>query len=132
VAGVSLSGRLVTGVGEAKGFTRLPWARDQFVAKLGIDPFPGTLNVVLEDGAERAKWMLVKADAGIVIKPPNPKFCDARCYLLRVGGRVDGAAVVPAVPGYPDAQVEVIAAANLRAALGLSDGDTVVLDLAGA
>jgi len=131
VAGVRLSGRLVTGVGEAKGFTRLPWAREQFVAKLGIDPFPGTLNILLEDAAERAKWMLVKADAGVLIKPPDPKFCDARCYKLRIGG-IDGAAVVPAVAGYPDAQLEVIAAVGLRAALGLRDGDTVAVELSAA
>lgn len=129
MAGVVLTGKLVSGVGEARGFTRLPWARAQFVDKLGIDPFPGTLNIRVEDAAERAKWALVKAGAGVTIKPPDPKFCDARCYKLRIQGRIDGAAVVPALPGYPDAQVEVIAAVGLRDALKLADGDTVTLDL---
>lgn len=132
MTGVTLTGKLVSGVGEAKGFTRLPWALAQFVAKLGIDPYPGTLNLVLDDTAERAKWALVKADGGIVITPPDRKFCDAHCHKVRVQGRVDGAVVVPAVPGYPDAQVEIIAAVNLREALGLADGDAVTLDLTGA
>jgi CTP-dependent riboflavin kinase len=132
MAGVTLTGKLVTGVGEAKVFTLLPWARAQFVAKLGIDPYPGTLNIVLDDAAERAKWMLLKADAAILIKPPNSKFCDARCYRVRIQDRIDGAAVFPAVPGYPDAQIEVIAAVGLREALKLADGDTITLDLGGA
>ena len=131
MADVTLTGKLVSGIGEAKGFTRLPWALAQFIAKLGIDPFPGTLNIVLDDAAERAKWMLVKAEAGIVIKPPDPKFCDARCHKARINGRIDGAVVVPAVPGYPDAQIEVIAAVGLRAALKLSDGDSVTIDVHG-
>lgn len=132
MAGVTLTGKLVSGVGEAKGFTRLPWARAQFMEKLGIDPFPGTLNIMLDDAAERAKWMLVKADAAILIKPPNAKFCDARCYRVRIQDRIDGAVVFPAVPGYPDAQIEVIAAVGLREALKLADGDTITLDIGGA
>jgi len=37
-----------------------------------------------------------------------------------------------AVPGYPDAQIEVIAAVGLREALKLADGDTITLDLGGS
>ena len=51
MAGGMLSGRLATGIGMGKTFTRLDWARTQFVEKPGIDPFPGTINVIL--GSER-------------------------------------------------------------------------------
>ncbi len=33
---LTLAGRLVTGLGEAVNFTRLDWAREQFVANLAI------------------------------------------------------------------------------------------------
>ena len=46
--GTLIRGRLVGGIGLGRHFTRLDWARRQFIDKLGIDPFPGTLNVRVE------------------------------------------------------------------------------------
>lgn len=128
-AGERLSGRLASGVGEGKSFTRLPWARAQFMAKLGIDPFPGTLNLILEEAAERAKWLSVKAGPYTRIVPPDPKFCDGRCFPARIEDRIAAAIVVPEVPGYPEHQIELIAAENVRAALGVSDGDRVTITI---
>ena len=44
MTGEELLGRLATGSGQGKHFTRLDWAREQFLDKLGIDPFPGTME----------------------------------------------------------------------------------------
>ena len=40
-----IRGRLTSGVGQGKHFTRIDWARRQFIDKLHIDPFPGTVGV---------------------------------------------------------------------------------------
>ena len=122
---ILLTGRLATGVGEGKHFTRLDWARAQFVAKLGIDPYPGTVNLVLEDGPGRAGWAAIRARPGIVVRPPDPQWCDGHCYRVRIAGRIDGAIVVPAIAGYPADQIEIIAAVAVREALGIADGDRV-------
>ena len=128
-----LCGRLVTGLGEAGEFTRIDWARRQFMAKLGIDPYPGTLNLVIEDGTELAKWLAVTATPGIILVSPREDWCNARCYPARIGdGTADhlkAAIVLPEIVGYPEAKVELIAAMGVRDRLGLQDGDPVTIEI---
>lgn len=131
--GETLVGRLATGIGMGKTFTRLDWARHQFVEKLGIDPYPGTVNVVVDDPESMPVWVRLKRQAGIAMENPGdgPHDCDAKCWPVRIAGAIDGAIVLPLVEDYPPAQVEVIAAVGVREALGIEDGDTVTLTLAG-
>ena len=126
--GVTISGRLVTGQGQGASFTRLPWAREQFLARLGIDPHPGTLNLVLDEADAREGWQALRALPGEPIQPPEPSFCAARCYPARLEGWLPGAIVLPEVPGYPASQVEVISALPLRETLSCSDGDRISLE----
>lgn len=127
--GEVLLGRLATGIGHGKHFTRLDWARAQFMDKLGIDPFPGTINVIIDDPDALPVWVRLKRTDGVHIDNPNngPHDCDARGYPVLIDGRIDGAIVFPEVDGYPPAQVEVIAAVGIREALGIEDGDQVRL-----
>lgn len=129
--GERLIGRLATGIGMGKTFTRLDWARTQFVERVGIDPFPGTVNVIVDDPDSMPVWMRLKRTDGIRMDNPGsgPHDCDAKCWRVSIGDRFDGAIVFPLVDGYPPAQVEVIAAVGLRDALDIEDGDTVVLTL---
>lgn len=124
-------GRVVTGKGVAVGFTATGWVRDGFLRLVGIAPFPGTLNLMVEEPDSRVVWDAIRALSGIRLPAPNERSCDARLYPVVVGGRVEGAIVLPEVPGYPPDQVEIIAAEGLRAALGLKDGDRVEVVLAG-
>lgn len=129
--GEVLLGRLATGVGQGRHFTRLEWARTQFVEKLGIDPYPGTVNVIVDDPDAAPVWVRLKRTPGVRIDNPNegPHDCDARCYPVSIEGRIDGAIVMPEVESYPPAQVEVIAAVAVREALGIEDGDPVRLTI---
>lgn len=127
--GEVLLGRLATGIGHGRHFTRLDWARAQFMDKLGIDPYPGTINVIVDDPDAMPVWVRLKRTDGVHIDNPNngPHDCDARAYPVLIDGRIDGAIVFPEVDGYPPAQVEVIAAIGLRDALDIEDGDQVRL-----
>ena len=122
-------GRLATGIGQGRHFTRLDWARRQFIEKLAIDPFPGTVNVIVDDAGSLAVWARLAAEPGVRIDNPadGPHDCDARCYLVSIEGGIDAAIVLPEVAGYPPALIEVIAAADIRDALGIADGDRVTL-----
>ena len=51
-----IEGRLVRGPGQAAGFTRIDWVRRQSVELAGIDPFPGTVNLVLDADGNRDRW----------------------------------------------------------------------------
>lgn len=124
---ISLSGIVRSGQGEAREFTQLDWVRAQFIAKLGFEPYPGTLNLETSDGAAPAA---LRTARGIIIEPA-PSFCAARCYRVKLNGRVDAVWIVPEVADYPHGQVELIAPISLREALGLKDGTVVTVDLIG-
>lgn len=126
-----LEGLVRPGLGLGAGFTSLPVVRRQFIEVLGIDPFPGTLNLRVAPGSI-SRWRLLAARPGHRLAGAEPAVCAARCYPVRasVAGRgpLTAAVVVPEVPGYGANQVEVVAPVNLREVLGLEDGDTVTLD----
>jgi CTP-dependent riboflavin kinase len=127
--GLKLAGRVSTGRGEGAKFTELGWARQQFVRRLGIDPFPGTLNLILESQGELQKWAGLRSSPGIQINPPDEAWCIARCYPVTILDQVSGAIVYPEVPGYPAELVEVIAALSLRERLHLADGALLQLEI---
>ena len=132
---VILRGPLLDGLGEGQRFMAIDWVRQRFRALLGIDPHPGTVNVRLEGEAQRAALARLRSGPGILI-PPEPGFCAATAYhatILGPAGRagLPAALVIPHVPGYPQDQIELVAAVHVRAALGLQTGDvlTVTVDL---
>lgn len=129
---LSLSGRVSTGLGRGASFTRVDWVREQLLAELGIEPYPGTLNLALETDADRAAWARVKALPACLLVSPDPRWCCGRGYPARIAGRLPGAILVPEVADYPPAQVEVVAALPLRRELALAEGDRVSLEIAGA
>lgn len=129
MARMTLSGVVASGRGEGAFFTRAEWARRQFVDLFAIDPYPGTLNVNLEEAEARSAWRRVKAGKGRIIEPPDAGWCRGRCYPVTVSGAVTGAVVLPEIAGYPAHQVEIVAAVGIRDHLGLDDGDEVTLTI---
>ncbi len=128
-----IHGQIDSGLGRGQYFTQLDWARQQFKDRLGIDPFPGTLNVIVKDPADFAAWVGLRSTQGIRIDNPGcgPNDCDARCYPVSVDGAVDAAIVLPEVETYPECQIEIIAPVGLRNVLGKRDGDAVTLEIVG-
>ena len=122
--GWQFSGRVATGVGQGSGFTALDWVRDAFVAAVGIEPFPGTLNLQLESDRALDTWATLKTSPGIRIAGQQGA-CDARCYPVRVADRLPAAIVLPEVADYPPAQVELVAALPVREYLHLSEGSEI-------
>ena len=67
-----------------------------------------------------------------MLPPPRPDWCNSRCYHARIDDRIDAAIVLPEIASYPEDQIELIAAVGVRAALGLNDGDPVVIEIRSA
>ena len=127
-----IEGRVESGKGLGATFTRLDWARRIFLDGYGIDPFPGTLNLRAQPDAAKDTWRRA-VERGRLFKAPISDACDARCLaaVIRHGDReTAGVIVVPLVEGYPDDQIELVAAIHLREYLGVVDGDSVTLDVA--
>lgn len=121
-----LSGTLQSGLGEGAGFVALDWVDRQFREHLGFHPFPGTLNLSLRGADWQSARAALLTAAGIPLEPP-PGFCAAKCFRVRIGGRIEGAIVLPDVSGYPADKLELVAPVAVRNQLELADGDLVTL-----
>ena len=124
-----IEGRLVRGLGEAARFTGIDWVRRQLVDLAGIDPFPGTVNLLLDDEGNRRRWQRWREGAGARLVREDPAFCDASCWPARVEGRIPAAIVVPQVDDYPPDKVELVAALPLRRHLALVEGERLRVEL---
>lgn len=122
-----LSGRVVSGLGQGARLTQLDWLREQMEQKLGFVPYPGTFNLSLQDEASLSLWREVRFSPAIELIKEG--FCRGRCYRALVEGKLEAAIVFPDVQGYPEDRVEIMAAVNLREALGVVDGDWVFLQV---
>lgn len=128
----SLTGRVTRGAGQGATFTRLDWARTGFLDATGIEPYPGTLNLRIDDPGFAARWSTCRNRGGIPIEAGDGTSCDARVFPVTLNGRWYGAVVYPDVAGYADDQVEIISAVCLRELLPAQDGDTVDVEFHGS
>ena len=124
-----IKGILVEGIKESSIFMGVPWVREQFIEKLHIDPYPGTLNLHITDSQDLEKLKEIKEQEGIEILPMDPEFCSAKCFHVLVCGKVKGAVVIPLVDDYPEFKIEIIASARLKDLLSLKDGDIVPIEI---
>jgi riboflavin kinase len=119
---IELFGRVFTGRGEGRKYVELSWVKQQIMEKLSFDPYPGTLNLRLDEENMKRRVLLEK-DAKL-------RLCHSEGYCtgLLFKASVDSVAcgvVIPQVENYPDDVFEVVASVNLRQKLGLQDRDSV-------
>ena len=122
-----LTGKIVSGAGEASYFTGLDWVHKQCDEKLNFKPYPGTLNIEVDEISLPALRELQK-ERGIELLSPDPGFCNARslpAFLTNVGGAI----IIPdeEVNIHGKNIVEVIAPVSLKETLSLHDGDRITL-----
>ncbi len=122
----TIHGIVTSGKGEARAFTQLDWLRKQFCEKFGFEPYPGTLNVRIQDqseknGESKLPW--------VTIEPGQSGYCAAKGLVVDVNRRAWAVWLVPEVPQYPSDQIELVADQSLRALLRLKDGDPVEIQI---
>jgi len=125
---VKIRGRIVEGLREAGNFTQIPWVKRQFIEKLSIDPYPGTLNLEIVDPESLQAFRKLKASKGLEITPEDPSFCSAQCYPVLINGQLKGAIVFPLVKDYPENKMELIASEKIKEALFLNTGDILEVE----
>ena len=124
-----IRGRIVEGLREAGNFTQIPWAKKQFISKLSIDPYPGTLNLEIVDPESLKTFKELKAKKGIEVAPEDPSFCSAQCYPVLINGQLKAAIVFPLVKDYPENKMELIAHENIKKALSVKTGDDLEVEV---
>lgn len=128
-ARLTLSGAVVSGLGEGKYYLSRPGYLVQFAERLGYTPYPGTLNLKLSPpdlvlaGTTRL-WRGVRIDGFVA---SGRTFGGASCYTARLGGR-PAHLIMPDRTHHTEA-IEFIAPEFLREALGVRDGDHVEIAL---
>ena len=124
-----ITGMVFSDLGRAASFMALDWVQSALRKQLGFVPYPGTLNVKLETDRARELWRALRSRAkGIEIGAPDAAFCQARCFLVTIEGKHQGAVIVPEVEGYPADKIEVVAPVRLKDELKLADGGRITLE----
>jgi len=126
---MGISGSVVSGLKDGRYYLSLPHYMKEFSRKLGFTPFPGTLNVLVED--RRRKLMLSRMN-GIRIEGlgvGKHVLGSVKCFPVRINGKVEGAVVLPERSHYDSDTIEVVSKYNLRKKLGLKDGSKVSMEL---
>jgi len=126
---ITIKGRITEGLKESSSFTHLPWVREQFIIKLGIDPYPGTLNLDIINTEDVEKLRAIKKKKSIEIIPAEPGFCSAKCFHVLVCGKIKGALIIPRVPDYPESKMEIISSFKIRDVLSLKAGDPMTVEI---
>ena len=101
----------------------------QFIGKLSIDPYPGTLNLEILEPESIVAYQNLKAQKGIEITPEDPSFCSAKCYPVLINGQLKAAIVLPLVEGYPENKMELIAPQNIKETLSLKTGNMLDVEI---
>lgn len=123
-----LRGIVTTGLGEGARFMALDWVVEACRARLGFTPCPGTFNLRMCDPRWSEARQRMRSGPGIDLAPAAG-FCAARCFPVSIDGQLAAAGIVPEVADYPHDKLELIAPVNIREALGLTDGDTVCIQV---
>ena len=120
---IRIMGFITSGKGVGRNFVKLEWAKKQFREKLGFNPYPGTLNLILSN-KEAEKRKKLKKYEGITIIPEKG-YCKAKCFKAKIKelDEAEAALILPLVPNYPENLIEIISPLNLREKLNLKDVD---------
>ena len=126
---MKIRGRIVEGLGVGRDFTCVQWVKAQFISKLAIDPYPGTLNLEIVGPENLHVFETLKATQGIEITPEDPSFCKGKCFQVLLNGRIKGAIVLPVVEGYPKDKMELICSENVKKTLNVGAGDFLEVEI---
>ncbi|WOF16712.1 DUF120 domain-containing protein [Methanoplanus sp. FWC-SCC4] len=125
-----IEGEVVSGLGEGRYYVAIPGYVAQFKERLGIDPFPGTLNVKLDPAnvetrkkAEMHGWVDIDG-----FKADERTFGAAKCLPCRISG-IKCAIIVPGRTHHLDDVIEIISGVRLREELGLKDGIRITVEV---
>jgi CTP-dependent riboflavin kinase len=124
-----ITGKIVSGAGQGAFFTQIDWVQQQCDEKLGLKPYPGTLNLEIP-ARDLPIIESLDREKGIELISPDPKFCNAKAFAVSLG-EINGAIIMPEekVRVHPQNIIEIIAPLNIKAALDVRDGDLVTLFL---
>jgi riboflavin kinase len=122
-----ISGIIVSGTRKGSYFVSQKVYSDQFIHILGFKPFPGTLNIEVNEKDLQEIVNISKQKLNIIHGQEG--FGDVKYIKSTLNNKIDGALLFPVKTEHPPKILEFIANENLREDLNLKDGDLVTLIL---
>lgn len=125
----TVTGEIVSGMGEGKYYMELAGYKKQFKKKLGFIPYPGTLNLKLKSEVDIRGRQILRDLQGIEIKgftSGERTFGPVKCFMAKIEG-IEGAVIIPVRTHHGVNTLEIIAPENIRDKLCLDEGDTVTI-----
>ena len=126
---LSITGEAISGLKDGRYYVPLPEYRRQFKEKLGFTPYPGTLNIRIQDMEAK----LILADRkGVTISGFSHQgrmLGEIKCFPGLIQKKIKGFVILPSRSHYGLDVLEFISKTNLRKALKLKDGDKVELSV---
>ena len=132
---ITLKGKVVSGLGEGVVYMSMPEYRERFKKILGFEPYPGTLNVKLDQPSTLAREELRNSSQGYRIEGfeiNGKKYGGVVVYRAIINGNnkaVECAVLDIEKTKHGSDILEVIAPVKLREELRLKDGDDVIVEV---
>jgi len=128
---ISFTGTVFSGIGKGKYYVGHPEYQRRFNAALGYRPYPGTLNVKLEDSGQRGQMRSLRSMGGIRIPGftrAGEDFSALNCFNGTLGGEKVSLLLID-VTHYNESVAELISPSYLRGKLKIKDGDIVTFSI---
>lgn len=127
---MTISGKILTGLGEGGYYISLEGYLRQFIEKVGFEPFAGTLNLLLDEKNQEKRFLLRELEPIIINgwKTSTRSFGDLFVYKCSIGG-VGCAIVIPVRTHHGTEILEIVAPVNIKKKLGKKDGDLLKIEL---
>ena len=124
---LTVTGRVFSGMGKGRYYVGHAEYQRRFREALGYAPYPGTLNVKLEDGQVIRKLKELRLKDGTKVEGftlRGESFSALTCFEAELGGERVTLLFID-VTYYNETVAELISPVYLRGKLGLKDGDVV-------
>jgi len=124
---LTVTGRVFSGMGKGRYYVGHAEYQRRFREALGYAPYPGTLNVKLEDGQVIRKLKDLRSKDGTKVEGftlRGESFSALTCFEAELSGERVTLIFID-VTYYNETVAELISPVYLRGKLGLKDGDVV-------
>ena len=129
---INLKGTLVSGMGEGAYYMGLKGYTKQFQSKIGYIPFPGTLNVRLDQKIHQESIKQFETLNGIKIK----SFSDGKrtygwvkCFSAKLNNSINCQLIILERTHHDDSVIELISKVCLRKNAKLKDGSKISIKI---
>lgn len=122
VSGLRVKGRVSSGIGEGAHYVEL--YSEELERLLSTKPYPGTLNVLLEE----CFFNLMERIKPAIIYPPREDLGVVYAYFGYLRG-VKVLVVKPSITTHSCRTAEIVSSVYLRGVLGLKDGDLIEVEI---